>query len=64
MRTIVMVLLVLLTMPSVTWAHHPPKPHPKIQQHKHDHAMKRAAQQCCQDQNPHHFSLHHKHKHH
>jgi len=57
-----MFLLVLMATPAVTWAHHPPKPCPKIQDHKHAHKMKKAAAQCCRDQNPHHFSLHHHHK--
>jgi hypothetical protein len=62
MRTIILVLLVLLTIPAATMAHHPPKPHPKIEAHKHKHTMKKAAQQCCRDQNPRHPN--HQHKHH
>lgn len=64
MRTIVLVLLVVLTMPAVTLAHLHKKDHPKIQQHKHAHAMKKAGKQCCRDQNPRHPNHQHKHKHH
>jgi len=63
MRSIVAVFLILLTMPAAALAHHPPKPHPLIEQHKHDHKMKKAAANCCREQNPHHFGLHHKHHH-
>jgi hypothetical protein len=63
MRTIVMVLLGLLMLPSVTLAHLPKKDHPKIQQHKHDHKMKKAAANCCREQNSRHPNHQHKHHH-
>jgi hypothetical protein len=69
MRTLVLVLLTVLMIPSVSSAHLHKKPHPKIQDHKHNKAMKQAAQDCCKNQNPHHGLLHHgttpkKHHHH
>ena len=63
MRAILAILLVLLTSQSTALAHHPPKPCPKIQQHKHDKVMKHAAQNCCREQSGHHSILHHGHHH-
>jgi hypothetical protein len=59
MRSIVLVLMILLTAPTMALAHHPPKPHPKIQDHKFNHKIKKAMKQaeCCDD--GHHFGLHH-----
>jgi hypothetical protein len=61
MRSIVLVLTILLTAPTMALAHHPPKPHPKIQDHKFNHKIKKALKQseCCDDGHGHHGLLHH-----
>jgi len=64
MRAIVLVFLTMLMVPSVSSAHFHFKPHPKIQDHKHNKAMKHAAAECCREQSGHHGLHHGTHKHH
>jgi hypothetical protein len=61
MRSIVLVVTMLLTAPVLALAHHPPKPHPKIQDHKFNHKIKKAMKQaeCCDEGHGHHLGLHH-----